>query len=101
LDNVNKALVEMIMMLKRHNEDYEECIKDLNYRRRKKIEPFIVGSSEKLVYNEIIHKTLLGRIYEVFELTDIVDANVQIYNALTADDEGFVHIPDDADLIFQ
>lgn len=94
LDTVNRALVEMINLLKLHDEDYEHCIKDLNYRRIKKIEPFIVGSSEKLEYNEIIHKSLLDRIYEVFELTDIDDVNVQLYNAISADDEGFVSISD-------
>lgn len=101
LDAVNRAIVEMIIVLKKHNEDYEEYIKDLNYRRRKKIEPFIAGNSEKLVYNENIHNKLLESIYEVFQLTDIVDEKLNIDRTLDVDEEGFICVGDDVDLIFQ
>lgn len=101
LDGVNRALVEMIVMLKRHNEDYEDCIKDLNYRRRKKIEPFIAGNSERLEYNENIHKKLLDGIYEIFQLTDIIDKSLNVNALLDTDDDGFVSVDSEVDLIFQ
>lgn len=85
LDGVNKAIVDMIILLKRHNEDYEDCIKDLNYRRRKKIEPFIAGNSERLLYDETIHKRLIDAICEEFDLSDTLPDN-----QLVTDEEGFV-----------
>lgn len=91
LDSVNEAFVKMIILLKQHGEDYEDCIKGLNYRRRKKIEPFISGKNERLEYNESIHKQLLNGIYKVFGLSE----------ELKVDDEGFISVSDEADLIFQ
>lgn len=100
LDPVNRAIVEMIVLLKRHNEDYEECIKDLNYRRRKKIEPFIAGNIEKLEYNNTIHKQLLDNICKVFDLTEHNVCESVLSAGLSVDDEGFLSVSDEIDLVF-
>lgn len=94
LDSINKSIVQMIVILKQHNEDYEECIKGLNYRRRKNIEPFIAGHSERLLYDENIHKKLLDNIYEVFDIVDNVQDEVLI------DSSDFVTVDGTNDLPF-
>lgn len=101
LDGLNKGIVKMILLLKQHGEDYEDCIKDFNYRRRKKIEPFIAGNIEKLEYNENIHKQLLNNICDVFDLVEKDTFENVSDDLLKVDDEGFVSVSsDEIDLVF-
>lgn len=97
LSGVNRVIVEMCHALMSKGEDIEEYLKDLDSRKRKKLEPFIVGRSEQLRYNECIHKQLLEHIYEIFDLND--DAKSKNDNLLV-DDDGFVSMSSNPDLIF-
>lgn len=100
LDTVNESIVKMLLSLKRYGEDYEEYIKGYNYRRRKKIEPFLTGRSERLGYDENIHKQLLENIYKVFDLVEVdVFENIPD-DWLEVDDDGFISVSDEADLVF-
>ena len=73
--------------------DFDSDIAKLNYRRRKKIEPFLYGNVQELEYDPQILDKLIADICLLFE----ADTNAGIIE----DDQGFVSISDDEELPFE
>lgn len=91
LDTLNSVLVSLCLLLRAAGIDFEPCIAKLNYRRRKKLEPFLYGDVLTLEYDAEILKALLKNIYELF--------NADIDTPLNSN--GFISIPDDEELPFE
>ena len=70
LDAVNACIVDMALALQLYGEDYEPYLQKLNYRRRKKIEPYLLGKSTELAYPPEILDCLKEQIKELFLISE-------------------------------
>lgn len=70
LDTVNECIVEMAHALQALGEDYESYLQKLNYRRRKKLEPYLIGNSVELEYPPEILEELKLNVAELFCLSE-------------------------------
>lgn len=90
LDNLNECIVMLCLEIQASGKDFEQYISKLNYRRRKKINPYLYGGALELKYDMEILRTLLEKIDDLF------DADQQ--TELPTD--GFVEITDLNELPF-
>lgn len=93
LDTLNNVIVNLCLALQANGIDFDSDIAKLNYRRRKKIEPFLYGNVQELEYDPQILDKLIADICLLFE----ADTNAGIIE----DDQGFVSISDDEELPFE
>ena len=70
LDTVNECIVDMAHALQILGVDYEQYLQKLNYRRRKKIEPYLIGNSIELEYPPEILEELKLNVAELFSLSE-------------------------------
>lgn len=97
LDNLNKCIVNLCLLVKSYGVDFEPYIAKLNYRRRRAIAPYLYNSGNitELEYDKSILDSLLQKIHELF----CVDStSSEEPPSLLTDKDGFVVIPDDIDM---
>lgn len=97
LDNLNRCIVDLCLLVYAHGVDFEPYISKLNYRRRKTIEPYLYGGNNivELEYDTSIIQNLLNNTSKLFNAD--TSANEK---TLLADANGFIQIPDDYELPF-
>lgn len=95
--------IKMIIEIENLGGDKYKYLKALNYRTYKKIEPFVVGSSERLVENEDIVDSLINSLCDELMIkykgqkVSVVKSENGIKQFV--DDEGFIIVDDDNDYI--
>ena len=96
LDALNNTIINLCLVLQAHGIDFEPYIAKLNYRRRKKIEPYLYGNTMELEYNKEILDKLLEDIKALFDADIENDTNTD----KNMDDYDFVSVSDDEELPF-
>jgi len=95
LDHLNNCIVTLCLALQTNGIDFEPFISNLNYRRRKTIEPYLYDNCIELEYDTKIINSLLEKINELF------DADKELNRNDTPDNfNDFVEIRDSDELPF-
>lgn len=104
LDNLNYCIVSLCLVLQANNIDFEPYISKLNYRRRKRIEPYLYGNTMELEYDTSILDTLIAKVNELFNAdTDLSqnDTFMDMCISESVSNDGFIEISDDIELPFE
>lgn len=94
LDSSNLAILGMCQQLAANGLDYEPYLKQLNYRRRKKIQTALVQNMKKIEYDPQILDKLLSKIHDLF------DADKDNTQFLSESSDNFIEISDDYEVPF-
>lgn len=98
-----QTYINMIIEIENLGGDKQKYLKDMNYRTYKKIEPFVIGRSEKLINDETIVDVLIDNLSRELMIkykgqkVNVVKTEYGIKPFV--DDEGFVIVDEDNDFI--
>ena len=93
LDSVNQCIIKLCLLLQKSGIEYTACIEKLNYRRKKKIESYLIGEAIELEYPEDIYNELLEAIKKLFD--------PEYEDNIVEDDNEWQELTNDDDLPFQ
>lgn len=103
LPTQSQTYVKMLIEIENLGGNKEKFLKDLNYRTYKKIEPFVIGRSEKLINDE----NIVDKLINALSLELMIKYKGQNVNVIKTecgikqfvDDDGFIIVDDDNDFI--
>lgn len=98
-----QTYINMLVEIENLGGDKQKYLKDMNYRTYKKIEPFVIGSSEKLINDETIIDVLIEKL-SCSLMIKYKDQKVKVVKTEYGikpfvDEEGFVIVDEDNDYL--
>lgn len=98
-----QTYIKMLLEIENLGGDKKKFLNTLNYRTYKKIEPFVIGSSEKLIENETIIDNMINALSNEL-MIKYKGQNVNVTKTengikQSVDDDGFVIVDDDNDYL--